>query len=79
MKNGARQSGFGAVSDRMRRYRVLARERPAVRPRMFARRDIAAGSLSVDVIWGEGVGRPFCAGGGGGREGEGRGPRGRVR
>ncbi len=75
MKSGARQSGFGAGSERMRRYRVVARERPAVRPRIFARRDMAAGSLSVDVIWDEGVGSLFCGGG----KGEGRRPRGTVR
>lgn len=75
MKSGARQSGFGEGSERRSRYRVAARERPAVRPRIFARRDMAAGSLSVDVDWDEGVGRLFCGGG----KGEGRGPRGKIR
>ena len=62
MKSGARQSGFGAGSKR-RKYRVAEKERPVIRPRMFARRDMAAGSLSFDVDGDEGVGSLFCGGG----------------
>lgn len=68
MKSGARQSGFGAGSERRRRYRVAERERPAIRPRIFARRDMAAGSSAIDVIWDEGVGSLFSGGKGEGRE-----------